>query len=123
MTTLTRQDVQSVVETAINRASQRTATRQDLQTISDGNRDRILAYLQAFLAQNQQQVFRQLDARNTQSAQRLAAMESHVAILTQELRVMRQQMERMAGQKPQRVIMSVPSDQYGGTQSFSYNAT
>lgn len=109
MTQLTRQDIQTVVDTAKNRIMERQVTKQDVQIMADNVCSRIYSYVHNYTLQNQQQFFRQLGVRNAQYTQRLTVMESRIGGLEQELKTMRQLLERMAGQKPQtqQIIMPV----------------
>ena len=120
MTTLTRQDVQSVLESTFGRLQARSITRQDLQSVADANRDRIVGMMNGFMIQNQQ-LIQQTASRNAQMYQQIAAISSQIASLSNELRSIRQQMEKVAGQKTQKVIMPMPSESWQ-PQSILYGS-
>lgn len=84
MVSLTKQDIQGVIDSARNRILERVATRQDIQTACDASRDRVLTYVHD-VQQQQYQLSRQTNIQVNQMVRRLAAMESRLLTLESEL--------------------------------------
>lgn len=89
MVTATKQDVQAIVDGARNRILGNMVTRQDLQAASDGARDRVLAFAQ-YLQQQNQQIMRQSAVQHTQLTKRLIGTEARLISLENELKTLHQ---------------------------------
>lgn len=84
MVSLTKQDIQGVIDSARNRILERVATRQDIQSACDASRDRVLTYVHD-VQQQQYQLSRQTNIQVNQLVRRMAAMESRLLTLESEL--------------------------------------
>ena len=107
MTAISRQDMQSMLDTFRNRLFDQAASKQDVQRLTDNTRDRIISYMHDFLQQNQQQFIRQLDIRTKYYKDRLISMETRIGSLEQEIKSTRQLMEQMSLRQRNVVIPSV----------------
>lgn len=122
MSALSKQEAQNLINNAKNQILSGTASRQDVQTVTENSRDRVIGYMHDFLTQNQQQFFRELQFRNQQYKDRLTAMEHHINSIEQEFRSMRQQIDKMAGNQPQRVIVPMAQEQIDAVQDqYGFN--
>jgi hypothetical protein len=95
----TKQDVQSIVDTSKNRVLERVALRQDVQWLMD--QTRVLLNL---LQQNQQYL-KQAEYQRLQQTRRVIALETRIAQLEQEVRGHRQTLNRVAESRPQQIVM------------------
>jgi len=119
MVTLTKQDVQNVVDTARNRLLERIANRQDLQGVQEAIR---------VLTTNQQQIqqlLRQAEFQRVQMIRRTVSMEARMLQLEHELQNMRRAVIQLAEARPtervtERVIMAQPNKS-GGRAERGYN--
>lgn len=93
MNTLTKQDFVTVTEGAKNKIIERLVTKYDVQAAADSARDRILASMQSLHAENQA-IMRQANAQRDQSWRRLAALESQIVSLQQQMRNIERMLER-----------------------------
>lgn len=114
MASLTRQDVQSVVEQARTRLIDHVASRQDMQTLQ-GTVKTLTTTLQ-----QSQQLLRQEENQNLQLARRIGALESRMMQLEHELQQLRRVIVHLDGNQPnervrERVIVTRP-----GEQPFTY---
>lgn len=103
MTPVSRQDVQSMINTLQNRILERTALRQDVQALTE--------VVKNLLNLNQQnhQLFRQSEYQRLQMVRRAVALEARMGQLEAELRAMRGTMQRMSEQQPLPQRLSVPA--------------
>ncbi len=108
MGTLSRQDVQSLLENTKNRIIERVTTRQDVKLLTEATRDRIMNYMHDLLQIHQQNMMRRGDVQSTQLLRRQVALETRIATLEQELKIMRQLIEKLANQTPpQHIYMPI----------------
>lgn len=94
MVALSKQDIQTSVDMAKNRIIEKLVTRRDLQIACDSARDRVLACSQDFFQQNQQ-LIKQVAWQVDQNARRNVAIETRLMAMDQEVRNMRQMVERL----------------------------
>lgn len=116
MISLTKQDMQNVIEAAKNRILERVATRQDIQTACDASRDRVLTYVHD-VQQQQYQLTRQTNVQTLQMGKRLANLETRISSLEGELKAVRGLLSRLVEiaeeQKvPNNVALRVLRNQY-----------
>lgn len=126
MTGASRQDVQNMLDNARSRLVDQLATKQDVQRLTDSSRDRIISYMHDFLLQNQQQFIRQLDVRTKVYKDRLAALDSHVQALEQEVRATRQLLEQMSVRQQSTATSVAQQKQMAGRTGqyrFGYSPT
>jgi hypothetical protein len=98
-----RQDVQNIVDIARNRILERTVTKQDLTVLSEAVRN--LMNMQ----QQSQQMLKQGEYQRLQFTRRAVALEARMALIENELRGVQQALTKLAGQKPEKVIMPMPA--------------
>jgi hypothetical protein len=123
MAQLSRNDVQQIVDNAKNRIIERVATRQDLQTVTDTARDRVMTYTYDLVQMHQQQMIRRMSIHSTNMQRQVSSLEARIMAQDQELKTMRQLLERIANNEPQRIYLPVQQDQNvreGYTQEYSY---
>lgn len=89
LATLTRQDLQGVVDVAKNRIIERLVSRAELQNVSDLNREKILTALQNY-HQQQQRLIAQSTWQINQALQRTIQMEARLVSLEQQLKLTQQ---------------------------------
>ena len=89
MITLTKQDIQSAVESAKNRIMERMVTRQDVQSMCEASRDKVLSYIQT-VQQQQFQMTRQVHVQMLQFAKRVAPYEARMQSLENEVKQLQQ---------------------------------
>jgi TolA-binding protein len=108
--TMNRQDLQGALDFAKNRIIERMVSRQDLQKACDTARDRVLSCMQDFY-QNHQQLIRQTSVQTDQQTRRIASMESRIAVMDQEMKIMRQLMVQMIEEQRQTagMIAAIPN--------------
>lgn len=120
MISLSKQDVQSVIDSAKNRILERVATRQDIQVACDATRDRVLNYIHD-VQQQQYQLTRQTSVQVNQMMRRMAALENRLMTLETdlhtELRNITMMLQRIADTNeeqrvPRNVAMKVLRSQY-----------
>lgn len=120
MVSITRQDLQSVIDNARNRLLERIATRQDVHALQD-----TIKALTNTLQQSQQ-MLRHAEYQRVQLVRRAVAMESRMVQLEHELQNMRRVMTQLADARPtekvtERVIMTQPNGQRQTTGRYFYN--
>lgn len=93
-TPLTRQDLMAITDGAKNKIISNLLTRRDVQVVTDNVRDRLLNTINAFHIENQT-LMRQANSQNDQMWRRVAALESQVASVRQEIRNLTQAMNRL----------------------------
>ncbi len=116
MISLTKQDIQNVIDSAKNRILERVATRQDIQAACDSTRDRVLTYIHD-VQQQQYQLSRQTNTQTIQLARRMTAMENRLVTIESELRAMHVLLQRVAETNeeqrvPRNVALQVLRNQY-----------
>lgn len=102
--TMNRQDLQGALDFAKNRIIERMLSRQDLQKACDTARDRVLNTMQDFY-QHHQQLIRQTSVQTDQQTKRIANMEARIAVMDQEMKIMRQLMVQMLEEQRQTAVM------------------
>jgi len=125
MTTITKQDLQNVVDSARNRLMERVASRQDVLALQD-----TIKMLTTMLQQSQQ-LQRQAEYQRVQLVRRAVAMESRMVQLERELQNMRRVMTQLAQTQPaeritERVIMQQAQPEQQGAreeQHYVYSPT
>jgi hypothetical protein len=114
----TKQDVQTIVDTSKNRVLERVALRQDVQWLMDQTRTLLN------LIQQNQQMLKQAEYQRLQNTRRIIALETRVAQLEQEVRGYRQTLNRVADTRPQQVMVPVqqasPAPQNDGAGPEQY---
>jgi hypothetical protein len=98
MTTMTRQDLLTITEGAKNKIIERLVTKYDVQAACDNARDRILNSLNAFYLENQA-IIRQSNAQRDQAWRRIASLESQIGALQQDIRNLTQAVNRLNDQR------------------------
>lgn len=93
-TPLTRQDLMAITDGARNKIIDRLITRNDVQGVTDNARDRILNTVNAFHVETQT-LIRQANSQNDQMWRRIAAVESQVGSVRQEVRQLTQAINRL----------------------------
>ncbi|MGI9028297.1 MAG: hypothetical protein ACR2FM_05675 [Candidatus Saccharimonadales bacterium] len=93
-TPLTRQDLMAITDGAKNKILDRLITRNDVQGATDTARDRILNTINAFHVETQT-LIRQANNQNDQMWRRVAAVESQIGAVRQEVRVLTQSINRL----------------------------
>jgi hypothetical protein len=96
MSAMTRQDLVTATEQAKNTIIERLVTKYDVQSAADSARDKILGTLQALHLENQT-LMRQSNAQRDQVWRKTAALETQIASLQQDIRVLYQMVSRMFG--------------------------
>jgi hypothetical protein len=94
MSAMTRQDLVTATEQAKNTIIERLVTKYDVQSAADSARDKILGTLQALHLENQT-LMRQSNAQRDQVWRKTAALETQIASLQQDIRVLYQMVSRM----------------------------
>ena len=89
MITLTKQDIQTAIDSAKNRIMDRMVTRQDVQSLTDASCGKVLNYVQG-VQQQQFQLTRQINTQMLQFAKRVTPFESRMAGLENEVRALQQ---------------------------------
>jgi hypothetical protein len=110
MAPVTKQEVQNLVDNARKQITEKVINKQDVQMLSEAARDRVMNYTRDLLQVYQQNMLRRLEFYHIQSTRRIANLESRMMTLEQEIKAMRQAMERIAEAAPQRVYMSLQND-------------
>jgi hypothetical protein len=98
MNPVSRQDVQNIVDIARNRIMERMVTRQDLMPINDCVKN-LLA-----LHQQSQQLLKQSEYQRSQLTRRVVALETHIATLENDIRVLSSAVVRAVEQRQQPVV-------------------
>ncbi len=127
MVSLTKQDVQSVIDNSRSRLLERVATRQDVHALQDA-----VKLLSIALQQNQQ-LLRQDETQRSQLVRRSIALESRMVQLDHDLQTVRRAMMQLSQQQPthhttERVIMASAEAaqntvQPAGLPNYGYNPT
>jgi hypothetical protein len=114
MADITKQDIQSLLDAQRNMLLQRLGSRQDMQMLTDGARDKIM-----MLIQQQAQLVRQMNYQNIQMYRRVVSLETRAANLEHELKVVHQLVINLVENQPQKIVMPaqpeqgpVPAQQY-----------
>ncbi len=116
MVSLTKQDVQNVIDNARNRWLERVATRQDVHALQDTVR------LLTTALQQSQQLLRQDETHRVQLVRRSIAIETRLTQLDHELQNVRRTLVQLSQHQPtdrvtERVIMAQPEKALRG---YSY---
>ncbi len=112
---VSRQDVQNIVEVARNRIMERAVTKQDITTLTDTIRNL------TNLHQQSQQMLKQSEYQRLQLSRQVVAAEARLANLENEVRTTQAMINRLAGQRPQHIIMPVPVPQGQDNQPTQYS--
>lgn len=107
----TRQDVQTIVETAKNRVLERVAQKQDIQILTDC----IKTLLN--VQQQNQQLLRQAEAQRVQLINRAAALEARLVQLEREMQTCKGLIRQP---QQQRIVIPLPSEYGGNGQRREY---
>lgn len=94
LATLTRQDLQGVVDVAKNRIIERLVSRAEFQNVSDFNREKILTALQNY-HQQQQRLIAQSTWQINQALQRTIQMEARLVSLEQQIKLTQQLLQKV----------------------------
>jgi hypothetical protein len=118
MVNLTRQDVQNIVDNSRNRLLERVVIRQDFQAQTE--------VIKAMLTtlQQCQQLVRQSEYQRVQMMRHTASLESRIAQMDQEIRLLRATVDRLIERQPERIIMPVQTPeaaQQTTDQRYLYN--
>lgn len=109
MASLTKQDLQAVIDNARSRLLDHVPSRQDIQTLKDSNKT-----LNTMLQQTQQ-LLRQEERQRIELIRRATALEARMVQLEHELQDIRRTIESLANQQPaeritERVIVTSPEE-------------
>lgn len=94
ITHLTQQDLLAMTTDSRNKVIERLVTKYDVQSVTDGARDRIINSLNAMHMENQA-VMRQANAQRDQLWRKTAALETQVLNLQQEVRLLTQALNKL----------------------------
>ncbi|CAN5635973.1 hypothetical protein BH23PAT1_BH23PAT1_3400 [soil metagenome] len=113
---ISKQDMQSIVETAKNRVIERMLTRQEMQILSDTSRDRIMNHMQYVIQTHQQQTFTRDNDRSVQTQRYISSLESRIGSLESEIKSMRRLLTQVASMlsethEQSRMAMQMQSEQ------------
>lgn len=102
---LTKQEAQNLLDNFRNQLLQRTATKQDVQSLAD-----IVKTLLS-TTQQSQQILRQAEYQRSQSTRRIIALETRLAQMEQELHAYRESMNRMVAShsQPPQIVVTPPA--------------
>ena len=117
--TLSKQDMQNLLENTKNKIFERVSTRKDMQLLTEAARDRVMNYVHDLMQVHQQNMLRRGDLQNSQLTRRIASMETRMVTLEQELKAIHQLMERLASQPQQQVFMPLQPDTKTDTQPYT----
>jgi hypothetical protein len=109
MAPLSKQDAQSLIDNAKKQIIEKVATRHDVQLLTEAARDKIMNYTRDLLQIYQQNMLRRLEFYQVQNTRRVASLETRMMTLEQEIKSMRQVVER-AENSPQRIYMPVDNE-------------
>lgn len=98
MMAATRQDIQGVVDYAKNSILQRVMSKGEFQSVAEQVRDRILSEINSIHQENQQMLRASSQSRET-LIRKTTAMESRMASLEQEFKVLQQMIGRIFEQQ------------------------
>jgi uncharacterized protein YceH (UPF0502 family) len=107
MSSVSRQDMQNMLDQACRRMQDQLATRQDVQRAADNARDRMISYMHDYMQQNQQQLVRGMDERTRMYKAIVANLDTRLQSLEQEVRTSRQVIVQMAQKQKSIVIPGV----------------
>jgi hypothetical protein len=112
MAPVSKQEVQGLLDNTRKQIVEKVATRHDVQTLGEASRDRVMNYTRDLLQVYQQNMLRRLEFYHIQHTRRVATLENRMMSLEQELKAMRQAMERIAdsASSPQRIYMPLQND-------------
>lgn len=114
--TVSKQDVQNIINVCQNRILERVATKQDLQMVSDTVKSLLN------INQQNQQLIRQAEYQRSQMLRRAIALETRIIQLEQDIRSQRDMLSKMSSvqaQQPQPIVIQAPS---GEKQSLGNSA-
>ncbi len=112
MTTLTRQDVQSVVDQARGRLIDYVPSRQDVQVLQDAVKTLIN------ISNQNQSLLRQEEGQYTQMVRRVGALESRLILLEREIQQLHRTLTYVADHQPTERLVVARS----GEQQYLYTA-
>jgi hypothetical protein len=104
MADLNKQDVHHLVENAKNTILQRILTRQEIQTISDTNRDRVTSYVYD-LHQQQLQIMNRSNQQRSQLIRYASALESRIVSLEQDISMLHQLLTKLMEKQPKHITL------------------
>ena len=110
MAPVTKQEVQNLIDSSRKQILEKLVSKPEVQAMTEAARDKVMSYARDLFTVYQQNLLRRLEFYHIQSTRRVANLESRMLTLEQELKMMRQAMERMAESTPQRVYMPLQSE-------------
>lgn len=110
MAPVSKQEVQSLLDSARKQIIEKVATRHDVQMLTEAARDRVMNYTRDLLQIYQQNMLRRLEFYHIQDTRRVATLETRLMTLEQELKSMRVSLERLHETQPQRVYMPLQNE-------------
>ena len=116
MISLTKQDMQNVIDSAKNRILERVATRQDIQVACEATRDRVLTYIHD-VQQQLYQLTKQTNVQTQQLLRRVINIENRLATLEYDLKSIYALLQKIAEtteeqRVPRNVAMRALRSQY-----------
>ena len=117
---ITKQEAQALFETTKKQIIEKVATRHDVQILTEAARDRVLNYVRDLLQIYQQNLLRRAEFYQIQTTRRISAMETRMMSMEQEVKAMRQVMERLADQAPQRIYMPLQPEKGQAYTKYVY---
>lgn len=95
MAEISKQDLQNIIENAKNRIIDRTLTRQDMLTISDTTRDRIIGSIGDMVQSCHQQMYSRENILHNQTQRYISGLESRMMTMEAEIKSMKRLMIQM----------------------------
>lgn len=110
MAPLTKQEVQNLIDNAKKQIIEKVATKHDVQCMSEAARDRVMNYARDLLQIYQQNLLRRLEFYQVQNTRRIATLETRMTTLEQDVKYIRQAIERLVETAPQKIYMPLQND-------------
>lgn len=110
MAPVSKQEVQNLIDNARKQIIEKVSTRHDVQCLSEAARDRVMNYTRDLLQIYQQNMLRRLEFYQVQNTRRVSTLETRMMTLEQEIKLMRQAVERLAESAPQRIYMPLQNE-------------
>ncbi len=122
MSQLTRQEVQRLLDTTRNQITDRVLTRQDLITVNEQIRDRMMNYMQDLAQVQQQNIVRRTASQSDDVSKRIVALESRICNMEQDLKTTLQILQKLTSQKQSHVdtVMQRQQKNYNHTPEQRY---
>lgn len=109
MSQLTRQEVQRLLDTTRNKITDRILTRQDLITVNENIRDRMMNYMQDLTQVQQQNIVRRTASQNDEVIRRINALEARMGSMEQDVKAALQILQRSTSIQPN-IAASLPQE-------------